>query len=454
MTLLLFDDLEAADDGSGPRGGLSIRHDRHGGRIGQLPTLSEVFHQLGDVEGELVLGRTAHAAHLSVVEVDITDVTAAAIGRFPIAGQIEIDLIDNAGLFVRAQIAGDEEEMLSGTKSVDARGERPLAGSTQRDGHFSLGERHRLAGRGHDSAFHRLIPRRAATGNRHQQDHSRNDGSAGCADSHNSTNAGPHAEDSDGRPFPHNRSVELTVVIIMLAIGVGVAASVIITFAAAQREAEMSGATRASVAPDRNHIAASLLVNLLMAGGTPPDAARRAVRQGAGVAAPVTSSIDIVSWSERFAKLATPEQRMWLLDTAVRLVADRTTPVPLRQYSALLDLSFGLGFQTDALAKLRDTYGFDYVDHAKNARPRSADRGGVTTPLYSRDQRETSELLRIIGVEGPATRAIIIAAYRKLAAQHHPDKVFGQPAEVQTAAAARFIEITRAYETLLVIYND
>ena len=67
--------------------------------------------------------------------------------------------------------------------------------------------------------------------------------------------------------------MELTVVIIMLAVGVGLAASIIITFAAAQREAEMSGATRANVAPDRNHIAASLLFNLLLAGGTPPDAA-------------------------------------------------------------------------------------------------------------------------------------------------------------------------------------
>jgi hypothetical protein len=248
--------------------------------------------------------------------------------------------------------------------------------------------------------------------------------------------------------------VELTVVIIMLAVGVGLAASIIITFAAAQREAEMRGATRANVAPDRNHIAASLHFNLLVSGGTQPDAARRAIRQGAGLAAPVTSSIDFVTWSERFAKLATPEQRSWLLDTAVKLVADRTTPVPLRQYSALLDLSFGLGFQTDALAKLRDTYGFDYVDHAKDARPRSADRGGVSTPLYSRDQRETSELLGILGVEAPTSRAVIIAAYRRLAAQHHPDKVFGETAEVQTAAAARFIEITRAYETLLVIYDE
>lgn len=248
--------------------------------------------------------------------------------------------------------------------------------------------------------------------------------------------------------------MELTVVIIMLAAGVGLAASIIITFAAAQREAEMSGAMRANVAPDRNHIAASLLFNLLVAGGTPADVAMRNIRRDAGIAAPVTSSIDIVSWSERFAKLATPEQRTWLLDTAVRLIADRTTPVPLRQYSALLDLSFALGFQTDALAKLRDVYGFDYVDHAKDARPRGADRGAVSTPLYSRDQRETSELLRILGVDAPASRAIIIAAYRKLAAQHHPDKVFGESAEVQNAAAARFIEITRAYETLLALYDQ
>lgn len=248
--------------------------------------------------------------------------------------------------------------------------------------------------------------------------------------------------------------MELTVVIIMLAAGVGLAASIIITFAAAQREADISGAARANVTPDRNHIAASLLFNLLVAGGTPADVAMRNIRRDAGIAAPVTSSIDIVSWSERFAKLATLEQRTWLLDTAVRLIADRTTPVPLRQYSALLDLSFALGFQTDALAKLRDVYGFDYVDHAKHARPRGADRGAVSTPFYSRDQRETSELLRILGIHAPVSRAIIIAAYRKLAAQHHPDKVFGESAEVQNAAAARFIEITRAYETLLAIYNE
>src|SRR6266436_2183865 len=195
----------------------------------------------------------------------------------------------------------------------------------------------------------------------------------------------------------------------MLAVGIGLAASVAITFAAAQREADQRGAAQANAAPDRNRVAASILFNLLLSGGIAAEAARREIRRSAGLAGPVTSGIDIANWGERFAKIASPEQRTWLLDTAVRLVADRTTPVPLRQYAALLDLSFGLGFQTDALAKLRDTYGFDYVDHAKDARPRSADRGGVSTPLYSRDQRDPAELLRILGVEAPASRAIIIA---------------------------------------------
>src|SRR5206468_6343128 len=145
-----------------------------------------------------------------------------------------------------------------------------------------------------------------------------------------------------------------------------------------------------------------------------------------------------MSWGDRYAKIASPEQRMWLLDTAVRLVADRTTPVPLRQYTGLLDLSFALGFQTDALAKLRTQYGFDYIDHAKDARPREADRGGGSMPLFVRGTTDTASLLKILGIEGEANRHGIIAAYRRLAAQHHPDKVYMASAEVQSDAASRF----------------
>jgi len=245
--------------------------------------------------------------------------------------------------------------------------------------------------------------------------------------------------------------VELLVVIAMLAVGGTIALAVGVSVAAAQREAGTSD--RPAAPPDRNHIAASLLFNVLIAGGSPPDQALRAIRR-VGLIAPVTSSIDVGNWAERFAQITSAEQRAWLLDAAVQLVADRTTPVPLRQYTALLDLTFALGFQTDALAKLRRQYGFDYIDHAKDGRPRQADRAGGATPLFVRETRDAGELLRILGIDGPASRPAIVAAYRRLAAQHHPDRVFAEPAEIQSAAAARFIEITRAYEALLAIYRD
>jgi hypothetical protein len=174
----------------------------------------------------------------------------------------------------------------------------------------------------------------------------------------------------------------------------------------------------------------------------------------AGLISPVTPGIDVGNWAEHYAKLASPEQRTWLLETAVQLVAAPTHPVPLRQYATLLDLSFSLGFQTDALAKLREQYRFDYVDHAKDGRPREADRGGGAMPLFVRGPTDTATLLRTLGIEGNANRQVIISAYRRLAARHHPDKVYGKPEEVQSVAAAKFIEITRAYEALMAIYRD
>ncbi|HKS24867.1 MAG TPA: J domain-containing protein, partial [Thermoanaerobaculia bacterium] len=207
--------------------------------------------------------------------------------------------------------------------------------------------------------------------------------------------------------------------------------------------------------PDRSAIAASILFNLLLMGGVAPDEALKEIRRRAGLLAPVTAAVDITSWAERFAQSASPPQRAWLLQTAVQLIAEHRKVIPLRQYAGLLDLSFALGFQTDALAKLREQYGFDYVDHAKHARPREADRaGGAATTFFVRDKRDQSELLRVLEIDVEPSRPVIIAAYRRLVAQHHPDKVHAAGEEARTAAAARFIELTRAYETLMSIYRD
>lgn len=244
--------------------------------------------------------------------------------------------------------------------------------------------------------------------------------------------------------------MELLAILFMLGAGGALAAFVFAAMAIAKKENE----PRQGMPLQRDSVAASLLVHILTAGGIAADEALRQVRRGAGLAAPVTRGIDVSSWAETYARAANPQQRAELLERAVQLVAAGTGPVPLRQYAALLDLSFGLGFQTDALARMRERYGFEYVDHAKDGRPRSADRGGGGAPLFARVQRPDGELRRVLGVGAEATRQEIGAAYRKLAVQHHPDRFHGAASDVQRDAAARFIELTRAYEELLLLVRD
>ena len=245
-------------------------------------------------------------------------------------------------------------------------------------------------------------------------------------------------------------NVELLAIVFMLGAGGALAAFVLGAMAIAKRENEPRGAPT----PQRDSVAASILFQILTAGGTASDEALRQVRRGAGLAAPVTRGIDVTSWADTYSRAATPQQRNALLEIAVQLVAARHGPIPLRQYAALLDLSFGLGFHTDALARLREAYGFEYVDHAKDARPRSADRGGGGAPLFARPERARPELLGILGLSGAVTRQQVGTAYRKLVAQDHPDRFHGASSEEQNAAAARFIELTRAYEELLLILRD
>lgn len=243
-------------------------------------------------------------------------------------------------------------------------------------------------------------------------------------------------------------------ILFMLIGGAGLAVFVMVAWAINERAEQHEQRTEALPSTERERVAVSLLFAVVRAGGGSDDEAFRVVRRGAGIAAPVTRGIDVTNWAESYERLATPQQRSALLETAVQLIATHEKPIPLRQYATLLDLSFGLGFQTDALAKLREVYGFEYVDHAKDARPRHADRAGGGAPLYVREERDPSGLLRILGLPPAASRRDIIAAYRRLAAQHHPDRFHASSADEQSSAAQRFIEITRAYEELLAIYRD
>jgi hypothetical protein len=246
--------------------------------------------------------------------------------------------------------------------------------------------------------------------------------------------------------------MELLALLVMLAAGAALAIFILVAITITKGEERRNSERRA--ATDRDEIAASLLFAVLTAGGASPDESLRRLRRDAGVAARVTPAVDVTSWGESYARAATDAQRASLLELAVQLAAAREGPIPLRQYVALLDLSFALGFHIDALARLRERYGFDYNDHAKDARPREADRAGGATPMFLRDETATAEYMRVLEISGSPTRQMIIAAYRRLAAQNHPDKFFAAEAAQQERAAARFIEITRAYEKLLAIYRD
>ncbi len=249
------------------------------------------------------------------------------------------------------------------------------------------------------------------------------------------------------------RGVELIAVLAMIVAGVAIATAAAASIALA-RDQRRSGSLGNPATAEREHIAASLLYSIARAGGASSNSALREARRASGTPGAISTDVDLTSWAGRFAEIARREDRSWLLESAVRLVAAQAHAAPLRQYTALLDLSFALGFQTDALARLRERYPFQYVDHAREGRPRRADRAGGATPLFEREKQDPAACLQLLGVEGTPTRQAIISAYRRFVARNHPDRFHQASEEDQAAAAARFIETTGAYESLLAIYRE
>src|SRR4051794_20927879 len=118
----------------------------------------------------------------------------------------------------------------------------------------------------------------------------------------------------------------------MIVVGCGVAVGVMVAIGVATKryenggpEAELHGRA------DRDRIGASILFQILLAGGVRPDAALRDIRRKAGIASPVTGGVDICNWGEAYAQVASRAEREALLEQAVQLIAGRGTPVPLRQ---------------------------------------------------------------------------------------------------------------------------
>ena len=243
--------------------------------------------------------------------------------------------------------------------------------------------------------------------------------------------------------------MEVLIILAMIVIGVGIAVVVAVIAGAVTTQER-----KAAPVLDRESIGASLIYHIGSLGDPNPDRIVSFMRGELHLVAPVTRNVHTSSWAEAYRRVSSEAQRAGLLESAVRIAVALNTTLPLAQYNALLDLSFGLGFQTDALARLRARYRFEYIDYAKAGRPRSADRAGGATVLFDRTLMDVEPLLSVLGLSGKVSRHELTTTYRRLAAQHHPDRFHNAPPAEQESAAARFIEVTEAYERLLVLSDD
>ncbi len=238
--------------------------------------------------------------------------------------------------------------------------------------------------------------------------------------------------------------MEPVLLILMLVAGGVTALSLVLATRAAKAAPEPP---EGSWAPPRE-IACSILHDVARRGGASTDEIPRLVREQWGDPAPVEARIHLRSWAEAYARARDERQCRELLAAAVRLAVSMHATLPLAQYDALLDLCFGLGFHADALARLRAIHRFEYVDHAKESRPRGVERRPLAVvPLRRPIPR--ARLLRTLVLEGDVDRPTLIATYRRLAGRYHPDRYHDAAPEDRDDAARRFIEITEAYEQLL-----
>jgi hypothetical protein len=214
------------------------------------------------------------------------------------------------------------------------------------------------------------------------------------------------------------------------------------------RAAKAAGASGGAVTPAM--IEAEVLLEVALRGGVDRERAMASVRRHSSADCGSRGRIDISSWLEQYVRLVPPARREELLERAVIVSMEGGASIGLAQYDALVEVAFCLGFHSDALARLRQKHGFDYVDWAKHGRPREADRGGGATPLFDVERRHDGDAnLRLLGLARGASRHDVIAAYRRLATECHPDRFHESSEEARVEAAARFREITRAYEELI-----
>src|SRR4051794_41355945 len=113
----------------------------------------------------------------------------------------------------------------------------------------------------------------------------------------------------------------------MIVVGCGVAVGVMVAIGVATKHHENGGqAAEMHGRSDRERIAGSILFQILLAGGTQPDAALRDIRRKAGIGSPVTAGGGVGEWGGGVGPGASRAGRGRPLATAGQLNAPRGKP--------------------------------------------------------------------------------------------------------------------------------
>lgn len=223
--------------------------------------------------------------------------------------------------------------------------------------------------------------------------------------------------------------MEFLALVLMVAFGAGVAAAVV---GVARRFERREAAAAARQRTDRATIERDVLAWML------------GLAEKASGGRQTLEPIDLTSWGEAFAAQASIAQRLELLDRAVEVSRTFKAAISLEQYRALIELCFALGFHADAFAKTRASHHVEIDAAAFSGRPSRSN-----PPLFDNGLDLSRHLATLGLAREELSRREVATAYRKLAAQLHPDRFHDASDDERQRAAARFMELHRSYEYLI-----
>ncbi len=123
----------------------------------------------------------------------------------------------------------------------------------------------------------------------------------------------------------------------------------------------------------------------------------------------------------------------------------------LNPFDLLPDMLVGAGWLDDLVVIGLVCYGLyrmGYRGLRSDGRPRQERTGGPDSPPEMPGEASADDPRRILGVGPGADQTEIRQAYRRLAAQYHPDKVAHLGEDLRHLAEKKFKSIQAAYETL------